>query len=64
MAKSAAKQETQVTPIAAAKPKKKSWLPKIVIALAVLAGGGAAAWYAMEKPVTAQDAAAPQEKAR
>jgi len=62
MAKSAAKQETQVTPIADAKPKKKSWLLKIVIALAVLAGGGVAAWYAMEKPATAQDAAAPREK--
>ncbi|MBI1989995.1 MAG: flagellar basal body-associated protein FliL [Betaproteobacteria bacterium] len=62
MAKSAAKQETQVTPIADAKPKKKSWLLKIVIALVVLAGGGAAAWVAMEKPATTQDAAAPQEK--
>lgn len=62
MAKSAAKQETQVTPITAAKPKKKSWLLKIVIALVVLAGGGVAAWYAMEKPATGQDAAAPQEK--
>jgi flagellar FliL protein len=62
MAKSAAKQETQVTPIAAAKPKKKRGLLKIVIALVVLAGGAAAAWFAMEKPATAQDAAAPQEK--
>ena len=62
MAKSAAKQETQVTPIAAAKPKKKSWLLKIVIAVVVLAGGGVAAWYAMEKPTTAQDAAVLQEK--
>jgi len=62
MAKSAAKQETQVTPIAAAKPKKKSWLLKIVIALAVLTGGGAAAWVAMDEPATAQDSAASREK--
>jgi flagellar FliL protein len=62
MAKSAAKKEAQVTPTAAAKPKKKSWLLKIVTALVVLTGGGVAAWYAMEKPATSQDAAAPQEK--
>jgi len=62
MAKSAAKQEPQATPIAAAKPKKKNWLLTMVIALVVLAGGGAAAWVAMEKPATAQDAATPPEK--
>lgn len=62
MAKSAAQQETQVTPIAAAKPKKKNWLLTIVIALAVLAGGGAATWVAMGKPAASKDAAAPQEK--
>lgn len=62
MAKSAAKQEAQVTAIAVAKPKKKSWPWKIVIALVMLAGGGAAAWVAVEKPAATQDAAAPQEK--
>ncbi len=62
MAKSVAKQEAKVTPIAGAAPKKKSGLLKIVIALVVLAGGAAAAWYAMEKPATANNAAAPQEK--
>ena len=62
MAKSAAKQEAQVTPITAAKPKQKSWLPKIMIALVVLAGGGAGAWYALEKSAPAKDAAPPQEK--
>jgi flagellar FliL protein len=62
MAVSAAKKEAQVTPIVAAKPKKKSWLLKIVIALVVLAAGGVAAWYAMEKSAPAKDAAVPQEK--
>ena len=62
MAVNAAKKDAQVTPIAAAKPKKKSWLLKIVIALVVLAGGGVGAWYAMEKSAPAKDSAPPQEK--
>jgi flagellar FliL protein len=62
MAKNAAKQETRITPIAEAKPKKKSRLLKIVIALMVLAGGAGAAWYAMEKPAATPNGAVPREK--
>ena len=77
MAKSAEKQEAQgaapeksstgkaaqATPAAGAKPPKKSrWLLITVIALVVLAGGGVAAWYAMETPAAAQDAAPLKEK--
>jgi len=62
MAKSAAKQEAQVTPIAEAKPKKKGQLLKIVIALVVLMGGAGIAWYAMQEPVAAPETAAPKEK--
>lgn len=62
-ARPAAKQEAKVTPIAETKPKKKGWLLKIVIALALLAGGGGVAWYAMEnRPSAAPEAAAPQDK--
>ena len=57
-----AKQEAQVTPGAQVKPKKKSWLLKIVLALLVLAGGGGAAWDAMEQPSATPEAAAPKEK--
>lgn len=67
MAKSAPKQEAQVTPIADAKskpkPKKKGWFLKIVIVLMVLAGGGGgAAWYAMETPSGKTESAASVEK--
>ena len=70
MAKSAAKQETGIRAIAEvkpeakaeAKPKKKSRLPMALIALIVLAGGAGAAWYATEKPASASDTAAAQEK--
>jgi flagellar FliL protein len=62
MAKSAAKQEAQVTPIAEAKPKKKGRLLKIVIALVVLTGGAGVAWYAMQEPAAAPETAAAKEK--
>ena len=61
MAKSAVKQEAQVTPIAEAKPKKKSWLSKIVMVLVVLAGAGGAAWYTLE-PAAVPAPAVPREK--
>ena len=62
MAKSAGKQETQAMHVAETTPKKKSRLPKILIALVMLAGGGAAAWYATEKSSAAPEAAAPRDK--
>lgn len=55
------KQESKLAPVAEAKPKKKRGLLKILVALTVLAGGGGAAWYAMEEPAALQ-AAVPQEK--
>ena len=66
MAKAAIKQEPiqdpKVTPIAEAKPKKKRGLLKIMAALIMLATGGGAAWYAMDKPAAAPETAVPQEK--
>lgn len=62
-ARPAAKQEAQATPIAETKPKKKGWLLKLAIALAVLAGGAGAAWVAMDDRPAASDAAAPKAAA-
>ena len=56
-----ARQETKVTPIIEARPKNRSRVLKIVIALMLFVGGGNAAWYAIGRPAAVPEAAAPQK---